>query len=156
MQPSGDRIDDASVSPAERRNQPDAAPVWIKSQSCRTCRRLPLTQRPRFGEGDRNGRAVVWERSGFNVEGERLRLHQFGDNVDRFSLVNDIAHPTSVVLEQRDGGPSVLIRNPRQAEGLKLGQKLGRTGVIGDERIAVAIDRRARSEQLAKRTGDRD
>ena len=44
--------DSAGIGPAEDRDQPDAAPVRIQSQSCRACRRLPLAQRSGLGEGD--------------------------------------------------------------------------------------------------------
>ena len=96
----------------------------------------------------------MWEWHGLEVEGERLGLHELGDDVDCLLLLDDVANPAGVLFEQRDDGPSVLIRDPRQAERLELGQELGRTGAVRNERIAVAIDRRSCSEQLAQRTGN--
>ena len=59
-----------------------------------------------------------------------------------------------MLFEQGDDRLALRLRDPRQAERLELGQELGRTGVVRDQRIAVAIDGGSSGEQLAERAGD--
>jgi hypothetical protein len=66
----------------------------------------------------------MWERRGLDIEGERLGRHQLSDDGDGFLLLDDVANATSVFLEQSDDGPPVLVRDPREAERLELGQEI--------------------------------
>jgi hypothetical protein len=77
----------------------------------------------------------VRERSGLGVEGERLGLHELGDDIDCFFLIDDVADPAGVLLEQGDDELTVFIGDPRQAERLELGQEFGRTGVARDRAL---------------------
>ena len=74
-----------------------------------------------------NRRAILWERRGLDVEGERLGRHELGDDVGGFLLLDDVADPAGVLFEQGDDRLAFRFRDPRQAERLELGQKLGRT-----------------------------
>src|SRR5580704_8915650 len=98
----------------------------------------------------------MWERRGLEVEGQGLGPHELGDDVDCFLLLDDVANPTGVLFEQGDDRLALRFRDPREAERLELGQKLGRTSVVRDQRIAVAKDGGSSGEQLAQRAGDGD
>src|SRR5580704_13059734 len=98
----------------------------------------------------------MWERRGLEVEGQGLGPHELGDDVDCFLLLDDVANPTGVLFEQGDDRLALRFRDPREAERLELGQKLGRTSVVRDQRIAVAKDGGSSGEQLAERAGDGD
>src|SRR5580704_10377143 len=96
----------------------------------------------------------MWERRGLDVESERLGLHELGDDVDCFLLIDDVADPAGVLFEQGDDRLALRLRDTREAERLELGHELGRTGVPRDQRIAVAKDGGSSSKQLAQRAGD--